>query len=72
MNPIMETFFLPQRSRRIPMDDAKTKAAISGALFNNIINESIELPNYDGKLFFRDVVFMVRINICRKHYICTQ
>ena len=31
MNPIMETFFLPQRSRRIPMDDAKTKAAISGA-----------------------------------------
>ena len=41
MNPIMETFFLPQRSRRIPMDDAKTKAAISGALFNNIINKSI-------------------------------
>ena len=32
MNPIMATFFLPQRSKRIPIDDANTKAAISGAL----------------------------------------
>jgi hypothetical protein len=44
MNPIMETFFLPQRSNKIPIDEAKTKAAISGALCNNILINILSYP----------------------------
>jgi hypothetical protein len=45
MNPIMETFFLPHRSNMIPIYEAKTKAAISGALSNSILINIISYPN---------------------------